>query len=97
MEDTFDVVTACQCFQYFDYEKLFPKLSRMLKKNGKFAIMYMTWLLDDDPIAEKSEELVLKYNPGWIGAREQKHHIDLPKLTRSTSPRTRHILEKRIP
>lgn len=34
-EYSFDVVTACQCFWYFDHKKLMPLLSRLLKENGK--------------------------------------------------------------
>ena len=29
--NTFDVVTACQCFWYFNHEKIIPKLSHILK------------------------------------------------------------------
>lgn len=29
-DGSFDVITACQCFWYFDHEKLAPLLSRML-------------------------------------------------------------------
>lgn len=64
---TFDVITACQCFWYFDYDKLVPKLYEMLKADGRLVVMQMAWLPFDDRIAEKSEELVLKYNPKWTG------------------------------
>ena len=33
-DDSFDVVTACQCFWYFDHETLMPKLWRMLRQGG---------------------------------------------------------------
>ena len=36
-DNTFDVVTACQCFWYFDHKVLAPKLSRMLKRGGKLV------------------------------------------------------------
>ena len=69
-ENEFDVVTACQCFWYFDYEKLTPVLSRILKRAGSFLMLYMAWLPYEDKIAAASEELVLEYSPGWTGARE---------------------------
>ena len=40
-EETFDVVTACQCFQYFDRQRLFPELHRVLKPEGRFCILFM--------------------------------------------------------
>ena len=79
-EGSFDVITACQCFWYFDHEKVMPKLSRLLKQNGKLLILYMAWLPFEDPIAGKSEELVLKYSPDWTGAGETRHPIWIPDV-----------------
>lgn len=78
-DKTFDVITACQCFHYFDYEKLMPALSRVLKDNGKFLILYMEWLPFEDAIAGASEELVLKYNPQWSGAGYTRQPIAIPE------------------
>lgn len=75
---SFDVITACQCFWYFDHEKIAPKLARLLKDNGKLLILYMAWLPFEDKIAGKSEELVLKYNSDWTGAGETVHPIWIP-------------------
>lgn len=66
-DSSFDVVTACQCFQYFDVKTLTPLLVRMLKPGGRFAILFMSWLPEESEIAARSEELVLKYNPKWTG------------------------------
>ena len=76
--DSFDVVTACQCFWYFDHERIMPNLYRMLKPGGKLLVLYMAWLPYEDEIAGKSEELVLKYSPAWSGARETVHPIQIP-------------------
>lgn len=54
---SFDVITACQCFWYFDHEHVMPKMSELLKSNGKLLILYMAWLPFEDEIAGKSEEL----------------------------------------
>ncbi len=75
---TFDVATACQCFWYFDYEKLVPKLFRMLKDDGRLLLLYMAWLPFEDEIAGASEELILKYNPKWTGADEVMKPISVP-------------------
>ena len=76
-DNTFDVITACQCFWYFDHEKIMPNLCRMLKPNGRILVLYMAWLPFEDQIAGASEELVLKYSPDWSGAREMMHPIQI--------------------
>ena len=75
---SFDVITACQCFWYFDHELVCPKLAELLKADGKLLILYMAWLPFEDKIAGQSEELVLKYSPTWSGAGETRHPIRIP-------------------
>lgn len=77
-DNSFDVITACQCFFYFDHETVVPKLWRMLKSGGRILILYMAWLPFEDKIAGASENLVLKYNPDWSGAGETMHQIYIP-------------------
>lgn len=77
--ETFDVITACQCFWYFDHERIIPKLNHILKKNGSLLLLYMAWLPYEDSIAGASEKLVLKYSPKWTGAGEIKHPIEVPE------------------
>lgn len=79
-ENTFDVITACQCFWYFDHQTVMPKLAGLLKPNGKLVVLYMAWLPFEDEIAGKSEGLVLQYNPAWSGAHETVHPIHIPEL-----------------
>lgn len=78
-DNSFDVITACQCFWYFNHEKLMQQLYRMLKPNGVILILYMAWLPFEDKIAGASENLVLKYSPNWSGARETIKPIDIPE------------------
>lgn len=77
-DDSFDVITACQCFWYFDHENVMPKLWRMLKQGGSILVLFMAWLPFEDKIAGASENLVLKYNPNWSGAGETIHPIYIP-------------------
>ena len=79
-EASFDVITACQCFWYFDHEKVIPKLAELLKPKGRLLILYMAWLPYEDSIAGASEELVLKYSPMWSGAGETRHQIWIPDI-----------------
>ncbi len=74
----FDVITACQCFWYFDHKQVMPHLFRMLKYGGSLVVLYMAWLPFEDKIAGASGKLVLKYNPKWSGAGETIHQIDIP-------------------
>lgn len=77
-DNSFDVITACQCFWYFNHEKIMPELCRMLKPDGRILVLYMAWLPYEDKIAGESENLVLKYSPTWSGARETVHQICIP-------------------
>ncbi len=81
-EGSFDVITACQCFWYFDHKQIMPKLYRMLRANGRILVLYMAWLPFEDKIAGASEKLVLKYSPAWSGAGETIHPIVIPECYR---------------
>ncbi|HIV86728.1 MAG TPA: methyltransferase domain-containing protein [Candidatus Pygmaiobacter gallistercoris] len=77
-ENSFDVITACQCFWYFDPERTSPQLARMLKPGGRLLLLYMGWLPKEDKIADASEKLVLRYNPAWASAGDTIHPIPVP-------------------
>ncbi len=77
-DHSFDAITACQCFWYFNHEQNVSKFYRMLKPNGSILVLYMAWLPDEDKIAGESEKLVLKHNPKWSGAGETIHPISIP-------------------
>lgn len=77
-DNSFDVITACQCFWYFDHEQIKNNFYRMLRPNGRILILYMAWLPFEDAITGESEKLVLKYNPKWSGAGETLHPVSIP-------------------
>ena len=66
-DNSFDVVTAMQCFQYFDKEKATAEIRRVLKPDGRFCKIFMDWLPYQDSVIYELEQLVLKYNPSWNG------------------------------
>lgn len=76
--ESFDLITACQCFWYFDHKTIAPKLNKWLRSDGKLLILYMAWLPHEDALAEASEKIVLKYSPQWTGAGETVHPIGIP-------------------
>ncbi len=67
--DSFDVVTAGQCWLYFDKERATAEVQRVLRPQGLLAISHFCWLPSESELAQRAEELVLKYNPGWTGAK----------------------------
>lgn len=83
-DGSFDLITACQCFWYFDHKRVMPELRRMLVPGGKLVLLYMAWLPFEDRIAGASEQLVLQYNPGWTGAGETRKPIWIPDAVSET-------------
>jgi SAM-dependent methyltransferase len=65
---TFDVITANQCWLYFDKSKVIPEVKRLLKPEGVLVTSHFSWLPRVDKIAKASEELILKHNPQWSAA-----------------------------
>lgn len=51
-DNSFDVITACQCFFYFHHETAVPNFYRMLKQGGSILVLYMAWLPYEDKIAQ---------------------------------------------
>ncbi len=62
---SFDIVTANQCFVYFDREKTIPILRKILRPHGLLVISHFSWLPLHDETAYASEQLILKHNPQW--------------------------------
>lgn len=83
-DNYFDTITACQCFWYFDPKIIVDKIKHMIKPNGLFLKVYMSYL-KDDPIAKESNLLVKKLNPNWSGASPsikdlKTHYFDNPQM-----------------
>jgi len=65
---SFDVVTANQCWLYFDRDRVVAEVKRLLAQNGVLVISHFTYLPRLDPIARRTEEIVLRFNPQWTAA-----------------------------
>ena len=83
-DNSFDTITACQCFWYFDPKIIVDKIKQMLKPDGLFLKLYMSYL-KDDPIAKESHSLVKQLNPNWVGGSPavqdlKTHYFDNPKM-----------------
>jgi SAM-dependent methyltransferase len=67
-EGSFEVISAGQSWLYFDAAVMIPKVLRLLVAEGCLVLTHLAWLPYKDSIVQKTEELVLHYNPGWTGA-----------------------------
>ncbi|MBE6783748.1 MAG: class I SAM-dependent methyltransferase [Ruminococcaceae bacterium] len=76
-DNSFECITAAQCFWYFDRDKIIDEIKRLIKPGGVFVKIYMSYTLDDE-IAKKSHELVKKLNKNWTpgasGAKDMYNH-----------------------
>lgn len=77
-DNSFDVVTAVQCFQYFNAEKAAAEIKRVLKPEGLFCKIFMDWLPYEDEIIQEMEETVLRYNTQWSGKGFRKYKYRYP-------------------
>ena len=66
-EHSFDAVTACQCFWYFDPNTVVPVIKTLLKPGGVFLKLYMSYLKEES-IAQDSNSIVKRINGNWKGA-----------------------------
>jgi len=67
-DNTFDVVTANQCWLYFDLSLTIPEVCRVLKPGGRLLVSHFSFMPRLDALVRASEQLVLEYNPDWSGA-----------------------------
>lgn len=76
-DNSFDCITAAQCFWYLDRERIIKEIKRIIKPGGIFVKIYMSYTLDDE-IAAKSHMLVKKINRSWTpgasGSRDMYNH-----------------------
>ena len=66
-EHSFDTVTACQCFWYFDPNAVVPLIRSLLKPGGFFLKLYMSYMKEES-ITHDSNGIVRKINGNWAGA-----------------------------
>jgi SAM-dependent methyltransferase len=64
-DDSCDVVTAAQCWHWFDRHRAPSEILRVLRPDGKVAVIYQTYIPLPDSVAARTEELILCHRPGW--------------------------------
>jgi SAM-dependent methyltransferase len=60
-----DLVTAGQCWHWFDSLQAAREVSRILKPEGFLVIAHFDWLPLKDNVVEATERLILQHNPDW--------------------------------
>lgn len=61
----FDVVTAGQCWHWFDGPAAARECARLLRPGGRLVIAHWSYLPVDGNAAKRTEELILEFNPAW--------------------------------
>ena len=64
-DDAFEVLTANQCWLYFDPDRATAEVCRVLRPGGLLVTSHFSWLPRVDPIARATEALVKEHNPAW--------------------------------
>lgn len=62
---TADVVSAGQCWHWFDQRRAIAEVIRLLKPDGKLVIANFDWLPLSGNVVEATEELIIQYNADW--------------------------------
>ncbi|KRV47665.1 methyltransferase [Wenjunlia vitaminophila] len=62
---SFDVVSAGQCWHWFDAPRAAAEVRRLLRPGGRVVIAHFDWLPLPGNLAEATERLVLEHNPAW--------------------------------
>lgn len=64
-EKSFDIVTAANCWHWLDRSLTPKEIHRVLKPGGALAVVYQTYIPLPGSIAEATEKLILRHQPGW--------------------------------
>jgi len=64
-DNSFDMITAGQCWHWFDHDKALAECTRLLAPGGLLVIAHYCYLPQHSELVRDSEELVRKHNPGW--------------------------------
>jgi SAM-dependent methyltransferase len=62
---SFDVVSAGQCWHWFDRSQVVREVRRLLKPRGTLVIAHFDWLPLPGNVVEATEQLIARYNPVW--------------------------------
>lgn len=61
----FDLITAGQCWHWFDRPRAAAEARRLLKSGGRLVIAHFDWIPLPGSMVEATERLIEKHNPNW--------------------------------
>jgi len=64
-DEQFDLVTAGQCWWWFDSDAAIREADRILAPGGRLLICSFSYLPMAGNVAGRTEDLILGHNPGW--------------------------------
>ncbi len=64
-DESFDVVSAGQCWHWFDRPRAAQEVKRLLKPGGRVLIAHLDWLPLPGNVVDRTERLIQTYNPKW--------------------------------
>ncbi|HLM85386.1 MAG TPA: methyltransferase domain-containing protein [Solirubrobacteraceae bacterium] len=64
-EGRFDVVSAGQCWHWFDRPAAAREVARLLVSGGSAVIAHFDWLPIEGNVVAATEEIILHYTPSW--------------------------------
>ncbi|MGI9237763.1 MAG: class I SAM-dependent methyltransferase [Woeseiaceae bacterium] len=77
-----DVVTAGQCWHWFNQSLAIAEVIRLLKPGGKLVIANFDWLPQAGNVVEATEVLIMQYNADWhLGGGTGMYPQYLPGLS----------------
>lgn len=62
---SFDVITAGQCWHWFNPQLAIEEVMRLLRPQGKLVIAHFDWLPLGRNVVSATEQLILRHNPRW--------------------------------
>tara|TARA_B100000809_G_scaffold264615_1_gene320929 strand:+ start:309 stop:1121 length:813 start_codon:yes stop_codon:yes gene_type:complete len=82
-KSTFDVITAGQCWHWFDQVKTVAECARLLKADGKLAVCWFDWIALPNTVPGVTEALIEMHNPEWKlgGIRTRDDYYELFEST----------------
>lgn len=65
LDASFEVITAGQCWHWFDRPRAAREVRRLLTPGGRLVIAHFDWLPLPGNVVEATERLIEQYNPTW--------------------------------